>query len=111
MIINLSIDIIEIKRIKNLKDIYKFKKKILNKIEYNEFNNSKEKINYMAKIFCIKESLIKSLGTGLIKNLFFNKIKIYKNNLGKLNIENNINILISISHDNNIIISIIIIFH
>lgn len=109
MIIGLGVDIIEKKRIKKilLKKNKYFEKKILNKLEKKVHKKNTQKISYLAKIFSIKEAFIKSIGTGFNKDISFKKIKILKNNIGKPKINNKyFNVLISVSHEKNIIISI-----
>lgn len=108
MITGIGIDIIEKQRIKK---IYKqnFTKRLLHYHELKTLEQSKKKIEFLSKTFTIKESLVKALGTGFIKGLFFNKISISKNNLGKPNITNihkKLIILTSSSHEKNITIAI-----
>ncbi len=114
MILNIGIDIIEKNRIKILLKKYnkKFAKKILNKKEV-QFLKKKEKIEFLSKKFTIKESLAKAIGIGFINGLSFKNIEICKTPLGKPSIKktyNDIKTLISISHDKNITIALIIIF-
>ncbi len=108
MIIGIGIDIIEKKRIAAINKKYgnKFEKKILNHTEIKNNKNSKKKITNIAKIFSIKESIIKSLGTGFIKNFSFKNIKIYYTKLGKPQVKKKkIIVYTSVSHEKNVIIT------
>lgn len=112
MIIGIGIDILEKKRIVAINKKYgnAFEKKILNNTEIKNYKNSRKKITTIAKKFSIKESFIKSLGTGFIKNFSFKKIKIKYTKLGKPKIEKkNIKVYTSVSHEKNIIITLSII--
>uniref|UniRef100_UPI003F5C766B holo-ACP synthase n=1 Tax=Sodalis-like secondary symbiont of Drepanosiphum platanoidis TaxID=2994493 RepID=UPI003F5C766B len=85
MIIGIGVDIIEINRIKKLFSYKndKFANKILNKYEFLKYKFCKNKINFLAKHFSVKEATVKAFGIGMRNGLTFNKIEIYKNNLGK----------------------------
>lgn len=112
MILGIGIDILEKKRISQIKlsFIKKLEDRILNNSEKKTYKKSKKNITNISKIFSIKEALIKSIGTGFRKNLSFKKIKIKNNTLGKPSVkQKKIKVYISISHDKNIIISIAII--
>lgn len=80
-----GIDIVEIQRFKEIK-ILLFAKKILSEIEFQDFENiisqEKQKL-FLAKRFCIKESVAKAFGIGIGKNLSFKDITITKNTRGK----------------------------
>lgn len=105
MIISIGIDIFKIKR---LKKTIKIKNKILNQKELLTSNK-----NTLIKKFTIKEAIVKTIGTGFTKGLGFKKIIINKNFLGKPFISKknqNIKILITLSHEKEHIISLIILF-
>lgn len=112
MIIGIGIDILEKTRIKNTIKKYNtsFAKKILNKKELSIYKKTKKKITTLSKIFSLKESFVKALGTGFKKTISFRKIIIRHTKLGKPVIKNKkTQIYTSISHENNIVISILII--
>ncbi len=112
MIIGIGIDLLEKKRIKNIIKKYNkhFIEKILNKKELVIYKKTKKKITTLSKIFSLKESFVKALGTGFKKKLSFKKIIIQNNKLGKPTIKNkNIYVYTSISHEKNITIAISII--
>ncbi|MCB1712008.1 MAG: holo-ACP synthase, partial [Candidatus Riesia sp.] len=113
MIINIGLDIIEKKRIKKL--IYKYKKQFIRKILSNKeqsiFKNKSKKIEFLSKIFSLKETISKTLGTGFINKITFNKIKISNNKLGKpiANKIFNNKIILSASHEKHLTITLSII--
>ncbi|WP_343182681.1 holo-ACP synthase [Buchnera aphidicola] len=84
-IIGIGIDILQKKRIKKI--FNKFKKKfvikILSNYELNQFFQEKEKINFLAKRFSIKESISKAIGTGIRKEIKFKNIELHHNKYGK----------------------------
>jgi len=113
MIIGIGIDILEKYRIKKIIQKYevRFIKKILSDAELKIYKNTNNKIEFLSKIFAVKESFVKALGTGFTHGLSFNKITIYNNQLGKPFIKKNknIKILITLSHEKNITIAMTII--
>ncbi|WP_343188371.1 holo-ACP synthase [Buchnera aphidicola (Ceratoglyphina bambusae)] len=84
-IFGIGIDIIEIKRIKNMNIFFRNKlaKKILSKNEFKKYLLLKNCIKFLIKRFSVKEACVKALGTGIIKNLSFKNFEIYNNKLGK----------------------------
>lgn len=132
MILGVGIDLLKLKRIE---DIYsKFQDKALEKIlSYEEINflkNNKKysnKIeNFLAKRFSAKESFLKALGIGMGRGIDLIDISVINDSLGKpeiflskkavdfiekkYNVKiNNVKINVSISDDNCIINSIVII--
>jgi holo-[acyl-carrier protein] synthase len=99
----LGCDIIEIKRIKKSIDKFgdKFIDRILSNKEKKLFEKKKNKSEFLAGRFAAKESIAKSLKTG-IGDISFTDIEILNNKLGapsaKINNMPNIKIEISISH-------------
>ena len=82
-ILGLGVDIILNKRINNL---IKNKNFINRTFAINEILNSKKnsnKINYFAKRFAAKESLVKAIGSGFRDGINFKDIEISNNKLGK----------------------------
>ena len=82
-ILGIGVDIIENKRIKNLKDKNNFIRRTFGKNEINLSKKITDKTNFFAKRFAAKESLAKSLGTGFRDNLNFKDIEIINNKFGK----------------------------
>ena len=82
-ILGIGVDIIENKRIKISIKNKIFLTRIFGKKEIKDSANTKNKVNYFAKKFVAKESLVKALGTGFRNGLNFNDIEILHDNLGK----------------------------
>ena len=76
MIYGIGIDIVEIDRIRNIiiKHGDKFSKKILTSGEQDVYNKSKNKAQYMAKCWAVKEAFVKALGTGFTKDYSWSNI-------------------------------------
>lgn len=87
MIFGVGIDLLNIERIKNLYDKYQIKllKKILSNIEIDYLNNNdkKDKLNFLAKRFCVKEAFSKAVGTGIGKNISFRDVSCINDSNGK----------------------------
>ena len=83
MILGIGVDIIENKRFRNLIKNNKFIKRTFGKNEINFAKKKLNKTNYYAKRFAAKESLVKSLGTGVRNNLNFKDIEILNDKIGK----------------------------
>ena len=82
-ILGVGVDIIKNDRLKNL---IRKKNFILRTFTKNEINFSKKKntkISFFGKRFAAKESLSKSLGTGIRDNLNFKDIEVLNDKLGK----------------------------
>lgn len=81
----IGIDIVCRYRIKKI--FKKFGNKLINKIlspkELILFHNSMDKISFISKRFAVKESISKSLGTGIKNNIKFNDFELLNNNIGK----------------------------
>lgn len=107
MIISIGIDVFFLKRI-NLKNNKKFTKKYLYEEKMN-LNN-----RYLAKIFSIKESVVKSIGTGFRFGFYLKKIVLNNNFFGRPICINDINkntkIMVTISHEKDILVTIVFIF-
>ncbi|MGL5150181.1 MAG: holo-ACP synthase [Clostridium sp.] len=113
MIIGIGTDIIEIERVENaIKKNSRFIDKILTPNEKKQLDKKGFKVESIAGRFAAKEAISKALGTGF-RGFSFNDIEIINNEVGKpivilsdklketLNIKNNINIMLSISHNRN----------
>ena len=82
-IIGIGVDLIKNRRVNNLIKNQNFIKRTFSKKEIFISKTKKNKVNYFAKRFAAKESLAKSLGTGIRKNLNFKDIEILNDKLGK----------------------------
>ena len=79
---SLGIDLIEIKRIRNiLKKHPNFLEKMFGNLEYQEMHSRNFKVNSIAGNFCAKEAFFKAIGTGLFR-FYLKDVEILRNNLG-----------------------------
>ena len=123
MNISVGIDIIKFKRIENIYNKYGIKiiKRILSNYEIKRLPEKNNIISYISKCFAVKEAFSKAIGSGFRQNINLYDINIYKNHLGKPHIYisgksknflflNDIqNIELSITDENDYIISFVII--
>ena len=82
-ILGIGVDLIKNRRVNNLIKNQNFIKRTFSKKEIFISKTKKNKVIYFAKRFAAKESLAKSLGTGIRKNLNFKDIEILNDKLGK----------------------------
>ena len=82
-ILGIGIDIINVKRIKNLIKNKAFIKRTFGIKEIRLSKKIKNKTNFFAKRFAAKEAFAKALGTGFRDNLNLNDIEILNDKLGK----------------------------
>uniref|UniRef100_A0AAT9G3U7 Holo-[acyl-carrier-protein] synthase n=1 Tax=Candidatus Aschnera chinzeii TaxID=1485666 RepID=A0AAT9G3U7_9ENTR len=84
-IIGLGIDIIENIRITKIynKFSHRLPKRILSKIEFDQYQNCKHPVKFLTKCFVIKEAAVKALGTGINNGITFNQFEITNNEVGK----------------------------
>tara|TARA_B100001057_G_C22824914_1_gene940983 strand:+ start:604 stop:981 length:378 start_codon:yes stop_codon:yes gene_type:complete len=123
MIKGIGVDLVDKHRFKSLLDKFdnKFALKILSDVEYQEYKDVTNKIDYLSKRFAAKEALSKAIGTGLYRDGIFPKyMTISHDSLGKpfFNLSNQIkdkfskiykNIQLSISDTNSQSIAFVII--
>ena len=85
MIFGIGTDIVDVKRIKKMKSIDSFAKKILGDDEYLKFSKLSEskKIFFIAKQFAGKEAFAKAIGTGISGDVNFKTIEILRDDEGK----------------------------
>jgi len=85
MIFGIGTDIVDVTRIKKIKSIDSFAKKILGDNEYLKFSKLSEskKIFFIAKQFAGKEAFAKAIGTGISGDVNFKTIEILRNDKGK----------------------------
>ena len=79
-ILGIGVDIISNKRIHSLSSNKNFINRTFGKNELRFSRKLKNKTNYFANRFAAKESLSKSIGTGLRNNLNFKDIEILNDN-------------------------------
>ena len=85
MIFGIGIDIVDIRRINEMKSLQTFAEKILSDIEltfYNEINDDKKNM-YLSKQFAAKEAFSKAVGTGISGKVNFKAINILRDSNGK----------------------------
>ncbi|HFL8819480.1 MAG TPA: holo-ACP synthase [Candidatus Azoamicus sp. OHIO2] len=113
MIVNIGIDVVEKKRIKKI--FWKYRRRFVTKIlsleELVIFNVKNDKIEFLSKIFAIKEAIVKALGTGVRNRLSFKNINIVNNYIGKPFITDNEKnkFFLTVSHEKNVVIVMVII--
>ena len=85
MILGNGIDIIDIRRIKRVIDIYgnRFKKRCFLDSEINKSESREKKIESYAKRYAAKEACAKALGTGLARGVFWKDIEVQNDKFGK----------------------------
>ena len=85
MIYGIGTDLVDMDRIKKMKSISTFAKKILGELEFQEFTAlaGKAQEYYLGKQFAGKEAYVKALGTGFRNPIFPKDIQILRNSLGK----------------------------
>lgn len=85
MIYGIGTDLVDLERIKSMKSLSSFAKKILCDQELKEYAQLEEGLNqyYLGKQFAGKEAFVKALGTGFKDPIFPKDIQILRNSLGK----------------------------
>ena len=85
MIYGIGTDLVDLERIKKMKSLSAFAKKILGDQELKKFAEMTEGRNYsyLGKQFAAKEAFVKALGTGFKDPVFPKDIQILRNSLGK----------------------------
>lgn len=85
MIFGVGTDIVDIERIKRSTERHgdKFAERILAPQEMAIYQNTKNKIHYLAKRFAAKEAVSKSLGTGMRQGIDFVQLIITNDEIGK----------------------------
>jgi len=85
MIYGIGTDIVEIKRIAEMKSLDSFAKKILSEHELVKFDDMKEakKVSYLAKQFAGKEAIAKAFGTGFKNSIQMSNIEVLRDEAGK----------------------------
>lgn len=85
MIHGIGVDLVEIHRISESLERFgpRFAKRILNDSEFDFYNMSPRRANFLAKRFAAKEALVKALGTGFRDEVSLKDISIQNNELGR----------------------------
>lgn len=112
MIIGHGIDLVDLNRFRSFSDfrLQRLAKRICTELELIEYDNSKLKFQYLAKIWSCKEAVSKAFGTGIRDDVTWKNIQISTNNLGapSVRFKNDIAGLvchISISHESQYLIA------
>ncbi|WP_018625425.1 holo-ACP synthase [Kangiella aquimarina] len=85
MIFGVGTDIVDIERIERSMERHgeKFAERILASVEMEFYQQTKNKINYLAKRFAAKEAVSKALGTGMRQGIDFVQLVIINDEIGK----------------------------
>lgn len=114
MITGVGVDLVNIERFRTMSSSHRDKLalRILCDTEFDDYLNSKNKINALAKYWAVKEAVAKSFGTGIRGDVVWKNILLQYTNLGQplIKLQNSLELknkkcYISISHDNNMVIA------
>lgn len=110
MITGHGIDIVDLKRFNIMTDVRldKLARRICTPEEVLEFENSRNKSQYVAKIWASKEAISKAFGTGIRRDVTWKNIRILNNELGKPEVWLKISgvyCFLSISHEKEFLIA------
>lgn len=85
MIFGIGVDIVQVARMRQSLERKgeKFAHKILSPLELEEFKDSNQQANFLAKRFAAKEAFSKALGTGFSDGLIMSQITIAHNAVGR----------------------------
>ncbi len=85
MIYGIGTDLVDLDRIKKIKSLSAFAKKILGNQELEKYKQLTDGYNqsYIGKQFAGKEAIVKALGTGFKKPIFPRDIQILRNSFGQ----------------------------
>ena len=85
MIYGIGTDLVDLDRIKKIKSLSTFAKKILGNQELQKYQQLTDGYNqsYIGKQFAGKEAFVKALGTGFKKPIFPRDIQILRNSFGQ----------------------------
>ena len=123
-IVGIGVDIVQNSRIKKAVKNKSFVKRIFSKVEISNSKKVKNKTNFFAKRFAAKEAFVKSIGTGISKDINFKNIHVINDKSGKPNIKfsnkvknliikkfktRNFNIFLSLSDEKNYSIAFVVI--
>lgn len=113
-VIGSGIDIVDIRRVQKIYTKYprSFANRILHKVELVEFDQRRDKLQYLSSRFAVKEAISKSLGVGMRGKVSWKNIYITHDKFGRpvTNFEkaiageidvDNVEVFVSISHEKN----------
>jgi len=85
MIYGIGTDLVDLDRIKKIKSLSTFARKILGNQEFKKYQQLPDGYNqsYIGKQFAGKEAFVKALGTGFKKPIFPRDIQILRNSFGQ----------------------------
>ena len=85
MIYGIGTDLVDLDRIKKIKSLSTFARKILGNQEFQKYQQLSDGYNqsYIGKQFAGKEAFVKALGTGFKKPIFPRDIQILRNSFGQ----------------------------
>ena len=85
MIYGIGTDLVDLERIKKIKSLSTFARKILGNQEFKKYQQLPDGYNqsYIGKQFAGKEAFVKALGTGFKKPIFPRDIQILRNSFGQ----------------------------
>ncbi len=85
MIYGIGTDLVDLERIKKIKSLSAFAKKILGNYELKKYEQLTDghNLSFLGKQFAGKEAFVKALGTGFKKPIFPKDIQILSNALGR----------------------------
>ncbi|KUJ96809.1 MAG: holo-[acyl-carrier protein] synthase [Desulfonauticus sp.] len=85
MVLGVGLDLVELERIKKIYQRYgnRFAQKILGTKELAHFQEKKNKIEFLASRFAVKEATVKALGTGFTQGINFKDIETLNTPQGK----------------------------
>ena len=85
MIYGIGTDLVDLDRIKKIKSLSTFARKILGNQEFQKYRQLSDGYNqsYIGKQFAGKEAFVKALGTGFKKPIFPRDIQILRNSFGQ----------------------------
>ena len=85
MIYGIGTDLVDLKRIKKIKSLSAFAKKILGNQELKKYHQLTDGCNqsYLGKQFAGKEAFVKALGTGFKKPIYPRDMQILRNYFGQ----------------------------
>lgn len=84
MILGIGTDLLDIRRIeKALARTPGLAARILTVAELEQFNQSKQPVNFLAKRFAAKEAVVKALGTGIGRGISWQHFEVSYDSLGR----------------------------
>lgn len=84
-ILGLGSDIVEIERIADVisRSGDRLARRVLSEAEWQQYQQHRQPVRFLAKRFAVKEAAAKAFGTGIRGGLAFNQFEVYNDALGK----------------------------